>query len=66
MDESLDLREQDAVVQVFFMRSGRMIGRDHFYLRVARGGYPFAGSVQLPQAVLCGNTVYTEGDHAAG
>ena len=37
MDESQDLREQDAVVQVFFMRSGRMIGRDHFYLRVARG-----------------------------
>lgn len=37
MDESLDLREQDAVVQVFFMRSGRIIGRDHFYLRVARG-----------------------------
>ena len=37
MDESLDLREQDAVVQVFFMRSGRMIGRDHFYLSVARG-----------------------------
>ena len=37
MDEGLDLREQDAVVQVFFMRSGRMIGRDHFYLRVARG-----------------------------
>ena len=37
MDDSSDLREQDAVVQVFFMRSGRMIGRDHFYLRVARG-----------------------------
>lgn len=37
MDESLDLREQDAVVQVFFMRSGKLIGRDHFYLRVARG-----------------------------
>ena len=37
MDESLDLKEQDAVVQVFFMRSGRMIGRDHIYLRVARG-----------------------------
>ncbi|MGN8886304.1 excinuclease ABC subunit UvrC [Blautia sp. HCP28S3_G10] len=37
MDESLDLREQEAVVQVFFMRSGKMIGRDHFYLRVARG-----------------------------
>ena len=25
----------DAVVQVFFIRSGKMIGRDHFYLRVA-------------------------------
>lgn len=37
MDESEDLREQDAVVQVFFMRGGRLSGRDHFFLRVARG-----------------------------
>ena len=37
MDESEDLREQDAVVQVFFMRGGRLIARDHFFLRVARG-----------------------------
>ena len=37
MDESEDLREQDAVVQAFFMRGGRLIGRDHFFLRVARG-----------------------------
>lgn len=37
MDESEDLREQDAVVQVFFMRGGRLIGRDHFFLRVAGG-----------------------------
>ncbi|MDC7290249.1 excinuclease ABC subunit UvrC [Blautia schinkii] len=37
MDESQDLREQDAVVQIFFMRDGKLIGRDHFYLRVARG-----------------------------
>ena len=27
--------EEDAVVQVFFIRDGKMIGRDHFYLRVA-------------------------------
>lgn len=26
----------DAVVQVFFVREGRLIGRDHFYLRIAR------------------------------
>ena len=37
MEEREDLREQDAVVQVFFMRGGRLIGRDHFFLRVARG-----------------------------
>ena len=28
---------EDAVVQVFFIRNGRLIGRDHFYLRVAKG-----------------------------
>lgn len=27
--------EEDAVVQVFFIRDGKMIGRDHFYLRIA-------------------------------
>ena len=27
--------ETDAVVQVFFVREGRLIGRDHFYLRIA-------------------------------
>ena len=37
MDESEDLRDQDAVVQVFFIREGRMIGREHFFLRAARG-----------------------------
>ena len=37
MDDSQDLREQDAVVQVFFVREGKLIGRDHFFLRVARG-----------------------------
>ena len=29
--------EEDAVVQVFFIRSGRLIGRDHFYLKIAKG-----------------------------
>ncbi len=28
-------KEEDAVVQMFFIRNGRLIGRDHFYLRVA-------------------------------
>lgn len=29
--------EEDAVAQVFFVRDGRLIGRDHFYLKVAKG-----------------------------
>ncbi len=28
---------EDAVVQVFFIRDGRLIGRDHFYLKAAKG-----------------------------
>lgn len=28
--------EEDAVVQVFFIRGGRLIGRDHFYLRIVK------------------------------
>ena len=27
--------DTDAVVQVFFIRGGRLIGRDHFYLRIS-------------------------------
>jgi len=32
---ALAVAETDAVVQMFFIREGRLIGRDHFYLRVA-------------------------------
>ena len=32
--------EGDAVVQVFFIRGGRLIGRDHFYLRITEGESP--------------------------
>ncbi|MCB5713975.1 excinuclease ABC subunit UvrC [Lactonifactor longoviformis] len=28
---------EDAVAQVFFVRDGRLIGRDHFYIKVAEG-----------------------------
>ncbi|HJB95191.1 MAG TPA: excinuclease ABC subunit UvrC [Candidatus Mediterraneibacter intestinigallinarum] len=28
--------DEDAVVQIFFIRGGRLIGRDHFYLRISR------------------------------
>ena len=32
---AMALDKNDAVVQVFFMRDGKMIGRDHFHVRVA-------------------------------
>lgn len=32
---AMESDDTDAVVQVFFVRDGRLIGRDHFYLRVA-------------------------------
>lgn len=37
------MEEEDAVVQVFFIRGGRLIGRDHFYLRITKG--ETAGSI---------------------
>ena len=40
MDESLDLREQDAVVQVFFMRSGKNDRKRSFFSQCSQRGYP--------------------------
>ena len=28
---------KDAIVQIFFVREGKLIGRDHFHVRVAEG-----------------------------
>ena len=37
---ALAIEGNDAVVQVFFMRSGRIIGREHFYLKSLEGATP--------------------------
>lgn len=37
---ALAMDEEDAVVQVFFVRDGKLIGRDHFFLRAAAGDQP--------------------------
>ena len=34
---AMAMEETDAVVQVFFIREGKLIGRYHFYLKVAQG-----------------------------
>ena len=52
-----------AVVQVFFIRSGRMIGRDHFYLKISESEKEsdileaflkqfYAGSPYIPSEIL--------------
>ena len=63
MDDQEKLQEIDAVVQVFFMREGRIIGRDHFFLRVAKGDSPstvlssflkqfYAGTPLIPKEIM--------------
>lgn len=56
--------DTDAVVQVFFIRNGKLIGRDHFHVRV--------GSEEAADDVLnnfvkqfYSNSVYTARGHAA-
>lgn len=55
--------EEDAVVQVFFLRDGKMIGRDHFYLRIAADTSPgqvllnfvkqfYAGTPFIPRELI--------------
>ena len=47
--------EEDAVVQVFFIRDGKMIGRDHFYLRIAAdtsSSQVYAGTPFIPRELM--------------
>lgn len=55
--------ERDAVVQIFFIREGRMIGRDHFYLRIVNEDGPaqilssfikqfYAGTPYIPRELM--------------
>ncbi|MGN0335738.1 MAG: excinuclease ABC subunit UvrC [Lachnospiraceae bacterium] len=54
---------EDAVVQVFFVREGRLIGRDHFYLRIVQSDTPaeilgsfvkqfYAGTPFIPKRLI--------------
>ena len=55
--------QSDAVVQVFFIRGGRLIGRDHFYLKIMEGELPgeilssfikqfYAGTPYIPSELM--------------
>ena len=62
---AMAMDEEDAVVQVFFIREGKMIGRDHFYLRIAADATPCADPSEFCETVLCRDTVYPERADAA-
>ncbi len=62
------VEEEDAVVQVFFIRGGRLIGRDHFYLKIARGEAEaeilssfikqfYAGTPYIPAELMLQDTI---------
>ena len=53
----------DAIVQVFFMRAGKLIGREHFWIQTGIGGTPsdilsefikqfYSGTPSLPREIL--------------
>lgn len=60
---ALAVRDTDAVVQMFFIRGGRMIGRDHFFLRAAPQDTPeeilssfmkqfYTGTPYIPKEIM--------------
>ncbi len=60
---ALAVEEEDAVIQVFFIRSGRLIGREHFYMKsVTRQGRSeilssflkqfYAGTPFIPREIM--------------
>lgn len=64
---ALACQERDAVVQVFFLRDGRLIGREHFYVNVANEDTPgqiltsflkqfYSGTPYIPREIMlqCG------------
>ncbi len=65
MDDSEDLRDQDAVVQVFFYPGWQADRQRSFFLRVARGDTKAQVFVKLSETVLCGDAIYSGGNHDA-
>ncbi len=65
MDESEDLREQDAVVQVFFYAWRQADRQRSLFSPCGKRRYQSTGFVKLSEAVLCRNAFYSGGNHDA-
>ena len=56
---------EDAVVQVFFIRNGRLIGRDHFYLKLVDKETKAEILSSFIKQFLCRDTIYSGTDYVA-
>ena len=62
---ALAMDDRDAVVQVFFVREGRLIGREHFHVTIGAEDTKKEVLSTFMQSVLCGNAVCAQRDHAS-
>lgn len=58
---AMAMNDTDAVVQVFFVREGKLIGRDHFGIRIGSGKRQQSDPHQLCKTVLRRNAVSAKG-----
>lgn len=65
---AMEIDNEDAVVQIFFVRNGRLIGRDHFYVKIAKGDIEeeilstfikqfYSGTPYIPRELLIEKTI---------
>ncbi len=58
--------DRDAVVQVFFIRDGKLIGRDHFYVKIGNEDTKEQILTTFVKQFYSGTPFIPRRDHAAG
>lgn len=55
---ALAMDDRDAVVQVFFVREGKLIGREHFHVTIGAEDTEKRGSFHFYQSILAGTPLF--------
>ena len=55
---ALAMDKEDAVAQVFFIRNGKLIGREHYYLRIGEEEQKKRGAAHVYETVLFRHAVH--------
>ena len=61
---ALAMDQEDAVVQVFFVRGGKLIGREHFHISIATEDTKEQVLETFSETVLRRHALYSQGNHA--